>query len=114
MIRNKKKVIGNLKLEEEEKKKENISKMIIINGIFFVLSHLPEFLTMLLLVIFQNKLKDFCFYYAFRCDQINEMAQFFNYFFIIAQFYINNKFNKVFNESYHDLKIQFKKRLKLV
>lgn len=109
VIRHKKKVIENLKLEEEEKKKKKLSIMILINGIVYIISHLPEFLTMTLLIIYQRDMSEFCLQ-RIRCDKLNEMAQFFNYISIILQFSINKNFNKIFSETYQEIINRIKKR----
>jgi hypothetical protein len=51
MIKSKKSMVDNFKEGEEEKKKKRILKMIIINGIIFTFSHLPEFVISILLIL---------------------------------------------------------------
>ena len=100
-------MVENFKEAEEEKKKKRILKMIIINGIIFTFSHLPEFVVSILLLIFQNKW-DFCI--VFQCDILNDCAQVFIYFSIMSQFGINSNFNSLFKESYENLKLKWKNK----
>jgi len=107
MIKSKKSIVQNFKETEEEKKRKRILKMIIINGIIFTFSHLPEFLISILFLVIQNKL-NFCI--IFQCDILNDCAQFFIYFSIISQFSINKNFNSLFSESYENIKIKLKNK----
>ena len=102
--------ISKLKIDELKKKMEKLSKMIIANGVIYFLSHIPKFVTTLLLLIFANKLKKYC-HERLSCDLINEEAEFFAIFSMIANFYIYKCFNSQFNESYCDLKAKFKNKL---
>ena len=106
MISSKKTMVENFKEAEEEKKRKRILKMIIINGIIFTLSHLPEFLISILLLVFQNKL-DFCT--NFECSILNDFGQFFIYFSIMSQLSINNNFNSLFKESFDNIILRLKK-----
>jgi hypothetical protein len=110
IIRQKKKVLENIKLEEEEKKKKKLSIMVLINGIIYLISHLPEFLTISFLIVYDVKLQGFCLT-KMRCDKLNEIAQFFNYISILSQFSINKNFNRLFNETYQEIVHKIKKKL---
>jgi hypothetical protein len=57
---------------------------------------------LLLLYAFQTKMFFFCSS-QMTCDKLNEMAQFFTFISIISQFFINNAFNKHFNDSFRHL-----------
>ena len=89
--------------DELKKKKENLSKMVIVNGIVYFCSHMPKFVTTLLLIIYASKLKKFCTE-RISCDLINEEAEFFVVFSMLGNFYIFKCFNANFSESYADLK----------
>jgi hypothetical protein len=103
------KVLENIKLEEEEKKKKKLSIMVLVNGVIYLISHLPEFLTMSLLIVYNDSLVTFCLN-KMRCDKLNEMAQFFNYISILSQFSINKNFNRLFNETYQEILHKIKKK----
>ena len=106
MINNKKKMVENFKEEEEEKKRKRILKMIIINGIIFTLSHLPEFILSIFWLLFQNSNLIF----TFDVSNLNEFGQFFIYLTIISQLSINIHFNSLFKESFYNLILKFKKK----
>jgi hypothetical protein len=109
MIKNKKKLVENFKKQEEKKKRNRIQKMIVINCLIYIISHSPELTSSIILLIYENEMQ-LCVKY-FRCDKLNELAQFFIYFPIIFQFFINKKFNSLFKESYN--KILFNIKMKL-
>jgi hypothetical protein len=106
-IKSKKKMMENFKEQEEQKKKKRIQKMVFINGIIFVLSHLPELISSVYLLIYENK---WFFCIDFKCDKLNELAQFFIYFSIISQFFINKNFNNLFKESYDQIVARIKRK----
>jgi hypothetical protein len=89
-----------------------IKKMIIINGIVFVIAHIPEFITQNLLFVFDLKMVNFCFFKA-ECVKFNEIARVFNYVSIIAQLVINKNFNSIFNDSYQQIKLSLFKKFKI-
>ena len=88
MIKTKKTMVENFKEVEEQKKRKRILKMVVINGIIFTFSHIPELL--ISKMIFKNKL-DICTY--FECSIFNEFGQFLIYFSIMSQLSINYNFN---------------------
>ena len=98
-----------LKIDELKEKKDNLSKMVIVNGSIYICSHMPRFVTTLLLIIFARKLKTFCTQ-RLSCDLINEEAEFFELFFMLSNFFIFKCFNSNFNESYLDLKASLKSK----
>jgi hypothetical protein len=104
----KKKSLGNSKINKANDAKHRITKMIIINGIFYFVAHLPELSSVLLLYIFRNETVQFCSF-EMTCDKINEIAQFFIFISIISQFFINYSFNKFFKESFLSLLSKFVK-----
>jgi hypothetical protein len=83
-----------------------MNKLVFINGLIYLIGHLPEFITIILLTVFKKKMEPFCMN-NMTCDKFNEVAQFFNYFSIISQFFINLRFNKHFKESFLQLKSKF-------
>ena len=101
--RNKKKLVGkSCRQEEAHDAKHRITKMIIINGVVYFCAHFPELVMLVLLYAFQSRVFYFCSF-QMTCDKLNEMAQFFVFISIISQFFINNAFNKHFNESFRHL-----------
>ena len=84
-------------------KKKNLNRMIVINGLVYTMSHVPEFISSVLLVVYGNKIAVFCFE-KLSCDLINEEAAFFGLISIVFQFVIFYIFDKNFYGSYLDIK----------
>ena len=97
-----KRALNSPHLNEAKEFKNKMNKIVISNGIFFFVSHFPEFIVTLLLIIFKNSLSDFCFYY-FSCFELIEMAQTFHFASIVFQFFIYLKFDRNFIHSCRDL-----------
>ena len=98
------------KLEDLKQKELKLIKMIIINGSIYFMSHIPECLTTLLLIIYKNKLTSFCFS-RLSCDLINEQAEFFILISMVANFFIFKTFNITFHESFKKLTSITRKKL---
>ena len=96
-------------LIEALKFKANLNKMIITNETLFLISHFPEFIVTLLLIIFNKTLSDFCFNY-FSCFELIEMAQTFHFISIFLQFFIFLKFDRNFLQSCRDLFLNISRR----
>ena len=79
-----------------EKKRKNVNRMIFVNGILFVVSHLPEFVSAIVLVVKRQTLFVFCYYRKICDDLFNEEAQVFSLISVVFQFYIFAIFNKNF------------------
>ena len=86
-----------------EKSKKNLNRMILYNSLMYVLSHLPEFVFTILLIVYSGQILNFCNFYL-SCDLINEEAEFFGLISIVGQFYIFKFFDKNFSASLNDLK----------
>ena len=97
--------------EDDENNRKRINKLVFINGLVYLIAHLPEFLTIIMLTVFKKKMESFCLN-QMTCDKFNEVAQFFNYFSIILQFFINIEFNKQFKESFILIKSKLNARKK--
>jgi hypothetical protein len=54
-----------------QKSKKKLNRMIFFNGLLYVFSHLPEFVTTLLLVIYSRDISRFC-NFNFSCDLVSE------------------------------------------
>jgi hypothetical protein len=112
-MENKKKTNAKKKLEsieEEKNKKIKLNRMVVLNLSLYLISHLPGFIVSLILIIFSNKLKNFC-QFKLSCDLINEEAQFFFIISITFQYFIFNYFNKKFNDSFQELKQKFYQKI---
>ncbi len=57
-------------------KKKKVKRLVIVNGILFFISHMPEFIIAILLLSFRDKITHFCTN-QIPCDLLNEEAQFF-------------------------------------
>ena len=77
--------------------------MILFNSFIYVLSHLPEFIITLLLIIYSKNISNFC-KNKFSCDLLNEEAEFFGLISIVCQFYVFKIFDKNFKRSFNGLK----------
>lgn len=97
--------------EELKSKQNRLNKMIFFNGIFYFVSHFPEFFTTILLIRFAKKLSEFCAY-QFSCDLFNENASFFNMISIVSQFFLYVSFNKNFLMGFKKLIGNFPKEQK--
>ena len=110
MIKSKKEMVDNFHEIEENKKKKRIEKMVFINGLIFLFSHSPELIVSVYLLN-QSKLL-FC--ETTRCDKLNELAQFFIFFSMLSQFFINKNYNSIFLESYDQIKTNIKVKIKKI
>ena len=90
------------KIEELKKKKKKVTIMVIVYGVIFFISHMPEFITTILLIFFANQIKAFC-QEKLSCDLINEEAEFFNLISIVSIFFILKKYDHNFRDSWNDL-----------
>lgn len=102
VVENKKKMVKKLG-DEESKKKKKITRMVVVNNVVFVVAHLPELVIFVLVLAYDESLLLLCVY-NYECDNLSRMAQFFLFVSIVAQFGINKKFNKVFDESFQLVK----------
>jgi hypothetical protein len=87
-------------------KKKKINQMVIVNGVVFLVSHMPEFVVTILLLVFRKKLFFMCSY-VFSCDLIIQEAEFFNSISIVCTFYVLLVFDRNFKESFYNI---FKKK----
>jgi hypothetical protein len=93
-------------LDEALSHKKKIRKLIITNGILYIVSHMPEFTSTVLLIVFKKKLDYFCFTY-FSCTEMNEIFETFGFVGISLQFFVYLYFDHNFSESFRDLKNRF-------
>jgi hypothetical protein len=93
-------------------KKKKVNRLVILNGILFFISHMPEFIIAILLLSFREKITNFCTH-QIPCDLLNEEAQFFNLISIMCTFYLLLIFDRNFKESFHSRVKQLKTKLNI-
>ena len=93
-----------------QKSKKNINRMVVSNGLLFLCSHVPEFVSSIILIVFARKILRFCFE-NLSCDLIDEEASVFNHISVAGQLFIYLSFNKNFKVSINDLLSRAKKRI---
>jgi len=111
--RKKKKIHDPKHLDEALKHKKKIRKLIITNGVLFFFSHVPEFASTLLLIVFKARLNYFCFTY-FSCTEINDVFQVFVFLGISLQFFVYLNFDHNFKQSFGNLKTKYFKWIKII
>jgi len=89
-----------------QKSKKRMNRMIFVNSLLYVLSHMPEFITSILLIVYSKEISKFCSNNV-SCDLLNEEAAFFSLISIVCQFYVFKAFDLNFKESYRDIKARF-------
>jgi hypothetical protein len=82
--------------------KAKLNKMINTNASLFFISHIPEFVVTLLLIVYKHYIFDFCFS-DFSCNELIEMAQTFHFISIGFQFFIFLGFDRNFYRSLRNL-----------
>jgi hypothetical protein len=95
-----------------QKSKKRMNRMIFVNSLLYVLSHMPEFITSILLIVYSKEIVKFCSNNV-SCDLLNEEAAFFSLISIVCQFYVFKSFDLNFKESYRDIKSRFNRTKKL-
>ena len=78
--------------------KEKVNKMIITNGLLYFVSHAPEFVVNVLLLVFNRRVAQHCFN-RFSCVELLEMARVFNFWSISLQFFVFLHFDTNFKHS---------------
>ena len=82
--------------------KKNITKMILINGILYFVSRVPDFILTFAFVIFKHKFTLFCFYF-FNCEKILELTQTLIFLPISLNLFVFLRFDHHFRNSFHEL-----------
>jgi hypothetical protein len=93
---------------ENKKKKKRITRMVIIFSLLFFISHFPEFISSIFLLVYSDKLSR-SFDYNLTTNLINDETQVFGLISIFCQFYVFLKFN---NKFYSGFKSLFRSKLK--
>ncbi len=83
--------------------KKKIRKLLITNGFLYFFSHMPQFLSTVIIIVFSNELTLFCFKY-FSCTNILEIFETFSFISICLQFFVFKNFDHNFIVSFEDLK----------
>ena len=73
--------------------------MVITNGLLYFVSHVPEFVATLLLIVFDRGISEFCRNY-FSCVELIELTHFFNLLSISLQFFVFRRFDTNFRKSF--------------
>ena len=102
-IRKKHLLLDGEKLNEAIKLRAKVNRMIITNGSLFFISHFPEFIITIILMIFKEKIALFCFS-EFSCTDMVEIAQVSTFFSIGFQIFVFMKFDRNFSQSFYNLK----------
>ena len=84
-------------LLEALKFKKKVNRMIIINGMLYFVSHAPEFVVTLLLLVYKNSLSIYCTT-IFSFIEFVEIAQVFNFWSIGLQFFVFKHFDTNFQK----------------
>jgi hypothetical protein len=92
---------------EAIKHRNKITKMILINGTIYSLSHVPVFVITILLIVFKKELADFCFFYI-SYTELMEMPDSFCLISICLQFFIVIYFDQNFKMSFLEIVRKFK------
>jgi hypothetical protein len=95
-------------VDEALEHKKKIRKLIIINGILYFFSHIPEFVSTVLMIVFKKELEYFWAYSFLSWTEMNEIFETLSIFSISLQFFVYKHFDNNFDESYQDLKQKLK------
>ena len=101
-IKSKKKLLS-MRLDELDKKQEDLTKMLLVSGALFFVAHFPELMSTVMLVVYARQLANFCMY-KYSCDLLNEDAQFFCLVSMALQFFVYIRFNAKIRHSFFEIK----------
>ena len=93
-------------VEDALEHKKKIRKLIITNGVLYLFSHVPQFVSTVIIILFSNELTIFCFKY-FSCTDILEIFETFSFISICLQFFVFKHFDNNFIASYEELKSRY-------
>ena len=93
-------------LNEAIKFKAKINKMIILNGMLYAVSHVPQFVVTVAFFVLQKKLNGFCYFYL-QCDDFLELCQTFSLVAISFSFFIYKRFDNNIRASYTETVASF-------
>jgi hypothetical protein len=106
----KKKLVTSANVHDLEEKQKDLNKMLLINGCVYFMSHFPQFLLTLLMVLNLESILNFCLN-KLSCDMVNEITGFFSMLIITFQYFIFLRFNHNIRNSFDDLKKYYFKKL---
>ena len=89
-------------LSAAHKLKEKVNKLIVTNGVLYIVSHFPEFVTTILMFVYEAKLRYYCGFVV-SCITLFEMVEAFNFFSICLQFFVFKRFDHNFQSSLRNL-----------
>ena len=89
-------------LSHTKKVKKKITLLLIFDGFFYFLTHIPAFGVTVWLIADKDQLSEFCYWY-FPCPEIIDMAQAFELIFISFQFFILLKLDNNFGNEFYSL-----------
>ena len=102
-LAHKKQINADLKhIKEAQMLKAKVNKMIIVNGLLYFVSHVPEFICTLALIVLKRELTDFC-YFVYSCFKLLENMQTLNFLSISLQLFVFLYFDTNVKESFHNL-----------
>ena len=96
-------------LNEAVNFKVKVNKMIIVNGILYFVSHLPQFVITVAFFVLKKQLAGFCYFY-FLCDDFLEILQTSSLISISFSFFIYLKFDNNIRGSYSDIMKKMKRK----
>ena len=96
-------------LNEAVNFKVKVNKMIIVNGILYFVSHLPQFVITVAFFVLKKQLAGFCYFY-FLCDDFLEILQTSSLISISFSFFIYLKFDNNIRGSYADIMKKMKSK----
>ena len=93
--------------DEALEHQKKINRLIFTNVVLYFVSHLPEFITTILVISFKHKLEHFSLYF-FTNSKLIELAEAFSLLSISLQFFVLNQFDRHFQASFKQIKDRFK------
>ena len=100
--------LNNHLLNEAIKLKQKINRMILTNGFLYFLTHIPEFVMTMFMLILDRKYSDY-FMFRFSFTELIELAQSFNFISFTLQIFVFLHFDKNFRQSLKNIEM-FKKQ----
>ena len=89
---------NDIEISKAENLKEKVVQLTIVNGLLYFLSHVPDFVVTVLILVYRRTFEAICFN-LFSCVEIIEIAQAFNFCSISFQFFVFVKFDRFFMQS---------------